>query len=114
MKIWKILQNERGEIFSGIAALFGGLTSGITASGVATAAGIASTAATIGSTIAQSTRREPGAKIVAPPTVAEAQKGVVEQRRKVARGLGFRDTILSRALSATAGPGGGGKTMLGQ
>ena len=97
-------------MFASLGAALGG------GSAVAGGLAAASTAATIGTSIDQATRKEkdPGSKIVAPPSVGEAQKEVVAQKRRARRGLTYRDTILSRAMETTAGPTSGGKQLLGQ
>jgi hypothetical protein len=93
-------------IFASLGAALGGATG----SGIATGIGAAASLAGAGASIAQATRKEPGQKIVAPPTVTEAADAAVKQKARVRRGLGYRDTILSQAIQG--GPG--GKSLLGQ
>src|SRR5262245_6331973 len=108
--ILKYLKSQRGDfivtpILAGLATVGG--ASGAIGGGLA----VASTAASIGTGIASATKREPGAKIVGPPSVAQAREGRAQEVMKRRRGLGFKDTILSNALNQV---GAGGKTMLGQ
>jgi N-acetyl-beta-hexosaminidase len=82
---------------------------------VATAAGVASAAATIGTSIAQATKKASGQKIEAPPTIANAQDEQIKVKARARRGLRYNDTIISQAISGGLGgsPFSGGKTQLG-